>query len=276
MTDFDTAYDALVARWPAPVEQRDVPGRFGTTRVLVCGPADGQPLVLLHGGGATATVWVDNMGEWAKTHRVYALDLLGGAGRSVPGDTHIRTPGDLMTWLDETTSSLGLNGFDLCGHSYGGWIALRYALHAPGQLRRLVLLEPSRCFAGMRAGYLWHAMPILLRPDQDRVRRFLTWEIGDCEVDKQWLELAVLAVDRPTTKVVTGPRPRPTELRALQPPTLVLLAEHSRQHDIEAVAATARRLLPDVRTAVLPGLSHHSMPSGNPADLNRQVHDFLT
>ncbi|OLB65670.1 MAG: hypothetical protein AUI10_05680 [Actinobacteria bacterium 13_2_20CM_2_72_6] len=50
--DFLAAYDALLRRWPVPVEPVEVPSAYGTTRVNVCGPVDGEPLVLLHGGGA--------------------------------------------------------------------------------------------------------------------------------------------------------------------------------------------------------------------------------
>src|SRR4029079_17786907 len=39
------AYDALLARWPVPFEERYVPTRFGVTHVVVSGAPDAPPLV---------------------------------------------------------------------------------------------------------------------------------------------------------------------------------------------------------------------------------------
>ncbi len=82
--EFFAAYDAVLARWPVSVEPVDVPSACGTTRVNVGGPADGVPLVLLHGGGAISTAWFAIARGLARAHRVYAIDQLGDAGRSVP------------------------------------------------------------------------------------------------------------------------------------------------------------------------------------------------
>src|SRR5947209_7960122 len=98
--DFSTAYDAVLAKWPVPVEPVEVGSAYGTTHVNVCGPPDATPLVLLHSGGATSTVWFDNVGDLARDHRVYAVDQINDAGRSVPGGRPVRSRDDLMAWLD--------------------------------------------------------------------------------------------------------------------------------------------------------------------------------
>src|SRR5207253_1676045 len=82
-------------------------------------------------------------GDLARTHRVYAVDLINDAGRSVPDGRPVRSREDLMGWLDAVCTGLGLATTALCGHSYGGWIVLSYALHAPARISRLALLDPT-------------------------------------------------------------------------------------------------------------------------------------
>lgn len=79
----------------------------------------------------------------------------------------------------------------------------------------------------------------------------------------------------PPSKVVAARRPDDAELTGLATPTL-LLAERSRCHDIDKVGKNAGRLLPDLRTVVLPDDSHQSLPSTHPERLNAEVRDFLS
>jgi pimeloyl-ACP methyl ester carboxylesterase len=77
---------------------------------------------------------------------VFAVDAMRDAGRSVTNvqdGRGLRTSEELMSWLGEVIDDLGLESVSLCGHSYGGQIALAYALHAPHRVRRLVLLGPD-------------------------------------------------------------------------------------------------------------------------------------
>ncbi|MFI6946263.1 alpha/beta fold hydrolase [Streptomyces sp. NPDC050422] len=278
---FLAAYDEVItAKWPAGTAQTDIPTPYGTTHLNSYGPKDAPPLLLLPGGGSTSTVWYAQAVELGRSHRVHAVDLVGEPGRSVAGERGtraIRTVDDLNAWLDAVLNGLGAESTALCGHSYGGWIALQYALHAPHRVHKLVLVDPTGCFSGFRPGYLLHALPMLLRPSPARTRAFLAWETGGAALDPAWLRLREAAAGFPAARPVTGPRPSPEALRVLDVPALILLAEHSRAHDAARVAATARRLLPHAETIVLPSVSHHALPLHEPtaAELNRELAQFL-
>src|SRR5207247_3743127 len=132
---------------------------------------------------------------------------INDVGRSVPDGRPVRSRDDLMAWLDAVRSELGLETAALCGHSYGGWLALSYALHAPERVSHLALLDPTLCFAGMALTYRLHAVPLFARPSAGRLRAFLRWETGGVPLDPTWLELAGLAAEVPRQKTVIPKTP---------------------------------------------------------------------
>ncbi|WBP85622.1 alpha/beta fold hydrolase [Kitasatospora cathayae] len=280
LAPFLAAYDKLLARWPVPVEPLTVRTAHGTTRINACGPADGHPLVLLHGGGATSTMWYANVGAWAGAgHRVLAIDLIGDPGRSVHDGTPLGDVPGLLGWLDAVLDQLGVPAADFCGHSYGAWIALEYALHAPARVSRLALLDPTLCFAGYRPGYLLRVLPLFLpRRTPARARSYLDWDATDGpRTDPDWRELYALGyADFPASPVITGPRPTPTRLGTLTTPLLALYAEHSRAHDPHRTAVATHQAVPHATVTTVPGASHHNLPMTAAPEVNHQVLNFLT
>lgn len=272
---FDEAYRAVLAKWPVPVDPADIGTPFGTTHVNACGPTSAPPLVLLHGGGATSTVWFANVATLAATHRVYAVDQIDSAGRSSLSEK-VRSRDGLMAWLDALLDGLGADAVGFCGHSYGAWLGLNYALERPDRVTRLALLDPTLCFSGMSVVYRLRAIPLFLPGAQaTRLRAFLRWETGGAEIDPDWLELAMLASDVPSGPIVMPSLPSPQRLRGMKVPTLVLVAEKSRSHDPARTAANAKALLPNVSVETLPGATHHTIPIGSAADINPHLARFF-
>jgi len=102
----------------------------------------GEPLVVIHGGGDGARAWIKNVEALSENYTVYVPDL-PGFGRSQPMDGDYYIP-ELAKFVDEFSCNLGLESFYLMGHSLGGGIALSYALKFPNKLKKLVLVS-SMC-----------------------------------------------------------------------------------------------------------------------------------
>ncbi|MET9438031.1 alpha/beta hydrolase [Streptomyces sp. NPDC006551] len=273
---FLAAYDAVLAKWPSGTTHSDVVTPYGTTHVHHHGPEDAPPVLLLPGGGATSTGWYATAAALGGAHRVHAVDLVGDPGRSAPApDRRIRTVEDLTGWLHTLTDALGLDSTAVVGHSYGAWIALHHALRAPERGDRLVLLDPTNCFTGFSPRFLLRALPMMLRPSPARNRSFLRWETGGTPLDPDWCELDARTADFPSVRPVTGPRPSPEELGRLRAPTLLLLAERSRAHDVREVETRARAAVPGLETATLPGATHHTLPVAAPREMNDRIARFL-
>jgi len=103
---------------------------------------NGDPLVVIHGGGGGAEGWLPSMAELCEHHRIYIPDLPGfGDSQPMDGDYGIS---EFVQFVEDFTHSLGLRRFHLVGHSAGGGIALDYALKFPHKIIKLVLVS-SMC-----------------------------------------------------------------------------------------------------------------------------------
>jgi pimeloyl-ACP methyl ester carboxylesterase len=140
-----TAYEAMFALWKVPHDSIEVKTSCGSTHINASGPGDGYPLVLLHGAGLTSTVWFANIAALSAHHRVYAVDVIADAGKSV-ADRFLMKRADYAHWLRELFDGLNIEKGHLLGHSYGGWLTLNMALAYPERLRKIVLLAPAASF----------------------------------------------------------------------------------------------------------------------------------
>jgi pimeloyl-ACP methyl ester carboxylesterase len=98
---------------------------------------DGEPLLLLHGGLGSIDMFGPTLPILAENRQVIAVDL-HGHGRTPLGDRKISLPdiGDDMAVL---LDALGYDKVDVLGYSFGGGVALRFAVQHPGMVRRLAI-----------------------------------------------------------------------------------------------------------------------------------------
>jgi hypothetical protein len=128
--------DDFVAKYP--VRRRFVTVAGCRTHVYVAGPkeSDRPPLLLLHGGVVEAASWMEAVTALCADRLVIAPDLPAhGASGYLP-------PSQLLDWLEAFVDHSDLHNFDLCGHSMGGGLAIRYAAQHGDRVRRLSLCAP--------------------------------------------------------------------------------------------------------------------------------------
>ncbi len=270
---FRAAYDAVLKQWRVPYEELDIATRFGNTHVIISGPEDAPPLVLLHGHLATSTMWTANIPDFAKEHRVYAIDVMGQPSKSIPAEP-IRSAADYVAWLTMTLDSLQIVRTPLVGVSFGGWLAGTCAVASPERVEKLVLLSTGG-FLPLTRQFTIRGMLMVLVPTPFTVNSCMHW-LGI--VDEDFNRLIRLGLKHfrmpPETARVMLPLLSDSDLRGLRVPTLVLYGEHEVICDPTAALARARRLIPDVKGDLIPGCSH-DMCGTQSRLVDARILDFL-
>jgi pimeloyl-[acyl-carrier protein] methyl ester esterase len=99
----------------------------------------GPDLVLLHGWGMNAAVWDDAAPEFAQHFRLHCVDLPGHGGSNACAPCTLDA-------LAEVLAAALPRRVAVCGWSFGGQVALNWALRVPHQGERLVLIATTPRF----------------------------------------------------------------------------------------------------------------------------------
>ncbi len=100
----------------------------------------GPPVLLLHGWPTSSFLWRNVMPPIARSRRVVALDLPGFGASDKPLGIHYGFDfyGQV---IDAFLAALGIEQLALATHDLGGPIGLHWALHRPGGVTHLALLN---------------------------------------------------------------------------------------------------------------------------------------
>lgn len=237
-------YDRLLGNWGVPYGERDLSGPWGRTHVVTAGPEDAPPLLLLHGvGDNSAVMWRYNIAALAGRYRCYAVDTLGGPGKSVPGPGYGKGF-DQVAWLTAVLDGLGISECYAAGVSNGAVMAFSLAA-ATGRVTKLACIEGGFVLdsgAGMKT--MLKAFPEALWPTRKNVlklmKKFASPREGFFEECPEITEHMVRIMHAHNQMAMRWQSPRtydPAVAPALRERSLFLLGEYSaaRSQDYRAV-----------------------------------------
>jgi len=235
-----------------PVAERRLQLAGVSTAVLEGGA--GPPIVLLHGPGDFAGMWMRVIPELATTHRVIAPDL-PGHGTSVAGR---RLDADgIRAWLSGLIERTCSAPPVLVGHVLGGAIAARFAVNHSQRLSRLVLVDSLGLARFRPAPTFALAMIVfLMRPTERAYTRFMRQCSFDFdglreELGTHWEPFVAYRLERargPASKVA-GPLLREVGLPQIQPddlarivvPTVLIWGRHDRANRLRIAEIASHR-----------------------------------
>ena len=188
------------------------------------GPANGLPVVLVHGLGGRAENWRALAPYLAHAgYRVYMPDLLG-FGRSDQPKNFSYSVRDEAALVNDFLDTLQLNRVELGGWSMGGWIVQVLAFQHPERVRRLMLFDS----AGIYVRPTWdtqlftpvtidqlNALNALLVPRPTVIPGFVANDILRTSRETNWV------VSRAMTQMLSGRDVTDAMLPQLRMPVLI-------------------------------------------------------
>ena len=262
---------------------------IGEQRIYLERSGEGEPVVLVHGFGASSYSWRKVMPALAREYHVLAPDLNGFGLTDRPGDPEAYTREGQIRLLLGMLDTMGIDAAHFVAHSYGASLTMTLAARHPERVRSMVLVDAAEPdFPLKRRRWLANIKPLVwlyVRGGGLRAARIarlfrrayhddalVTEEVVDAYVSRMHVEGSVDAYRK-----MTRPRrsvPRDTIRYAdLNVPILVVWGEEDRL----VRASTGEYysgMLPDHRFVSIEGAGHSPMEE-KPAEFLEHVRRFL-
>jgi pimeloyl-ACP methyl ester carboxylesterase len=278
-------------------EVRQTVDRAGVGRLLDVGgqrvyseiAGQGEPVILLHGFGASSYSWRKVVPELARDYRVVALDLNGFGLSDRPADPSSYTREGQVSLVLRTLDTLGIDSAHFVGHSYGGALTMALVAEYPERVRSMVLVDSAAPeYPIKRRKWLLAAPPVTwtwvrgLALRKSFVRRafrhayhnddIVTDELVEAYRDRLRVQGTVKAYRK-----MTRPRREPPDVEVeygeLGVPALVVWGAEDKLVTAAKGRAHAERL-PDYRFVTIDGSGHSPMEE-KPAEFLAAVRPFL-
>ena len=250
----------------------------GPYRLRYLEAGSGEPLVLVHGLGSSATLeWGRLLAPLGRRFHVYAPDLPGFGESERPAAADYSIPMQVEA-VRAFMQAKGIGRARLAGVSMGGWIVARLAGDHPEMVERLVLVDA----AGMRPDGPAIPAEVLLPRDEAGVRRlvaavrhnapvppaFVARDILAHHLKEQWIIRRALESMRDGDDWLNG------TLGRADMPVLVVWGKQDALIPV-AYAAPLQAEFPHAELRLLDGCGHVPV-TDCPEAFDREVLAFLT
>ena len=160
--------------------------------VEVLGPEDGPVLIAHHGGGGIGSLGEPKatFGPLADRFRVVVFDARGcGLSEGIPPYSHEQWAAD----VDGLRQWIGAEKIVVAGGSYGGFIALEYAVRYPEHVSAIILRDTSADGSNLELAFENARNQDRVEIDWERFNRYWHGEVhDDADLKQLWSELIPL------------------------------------------------------------------------------------
>lgn len=276
------SYDRVMELWPVEYEEVWVKTDYGSTHIIISGPEGAEPLFLLPGLFADATMWYENVGDLANHYRVYCLDLITYGGKSEPSGKAVADVHDYADWFKQIVKHFGHEKVSVIGLSYGSWLSLALTREAPHSIATVIMLDPSETFVKMSGGIAWKGFwNFAFFPNRKKYQKFFDWMGGGFSDIKSdiWTEHMLDVIEYGSVGMFDIPQHRiysSEDLTMVTMPVLIVAGGKPIVYkDPHAFAAAAAKALPHAEIEIVPETGH-SLNVEKSRVVNTKIVDFLS
>jgi pimeloyl-ACP methyl ester carboxylesterase len=267
--------------WPVPCEFHFLNTAYGQIHVISCGSQSAFPLILLHAGHASSTMWFPNISELSKKYHVLAIDTIGEPGKSIPFRPYA-TRLDSSKWIECILDELQISKTHIIGLSRGGWFTLNLALNAPHRLGRIVLLSPAASFIPLNSFFLTIAQAVRRIPIKLVAKAALnSWVTKGFVINSLYARQFITGLNNwnwdVNAKGYSGMMPcifNKEELRRICNPVLMLIGDQDRLNPPEVIDK-AKKSIYHIESEIIPDAGHF-LSMEQPDFVNSRILNFLS
>ncbi|HLW33120.1 MAG TPA: alpha/beta hydrolase [Aequorivita sp.] len=273
--DYFEAYDKVMGHWGVDYEELYINTSKGVAHVIMSGPENGSPVVLLHGMSASSTMWYFNAKALASEHRLFAIDLIIEPGKSYK-TSDIKNIREISSWYQEVFEQLKLDSFHLIGTSRGGWLATDIALKNKNT-KSVILLSPVQTFVvtPVSKGLLKNMLNVFYPKEKRPLRTMETLSNDPSKISKDYIEQYRLALKNDSlNKFMFQMRPFSNKkLRSLEMPVLLLIGDNDLFNTPRSIRL-AEKYIPEGQGEIISD-SGHFLSVDQTEEVNQKMLDFL-
>ena len=243
-------YNQYWNRLELALEHQTVSTRFGDTHVVVCGPADGEPVLVFHGGNVVSPISFAWLAGLCREFRLYAPDTIGHPGLSA--ETRLSPKNnEYGLWADDLIDGLNLRQPVVQGTSYGGGILLNLAATAPEKIGKAILMVPAGLTSppmGPMMSKIVFPMLMYMTTHREKWLRKTVSAMGN-HPEEEIFKITGKVFDHVKMEAAMPRNVSSDELKAFTAPTLVLAAENDIYFPARLVLQRARAIIPNLAGA---------------------------
>lgn len=254
-------YEEQLKRLETAYKDLWVSTSFGKTHLIETGNAEGEPLLVFHGGNATTAYNLLACDFLMKDFHIYAVDSIGHPGKSA----EVRlSPNnyDYGKWAGEVIEALGYDSICCFGGSFGAGILAKTMCVAPGKVKRAVLYVPSGIKNASAINGMSMMFPMIMywitHQDKWLKKCMLPMAVTEKNITEDIYETAKLSINHSKVKTGMPSNVKEKDMRKCEAPTLVMAAEKDCLFPAKGVLSRAEGIIKNVKTYLLEGRGHMS------------------
>lgn len=258
--------------------------QINDTRLLYSIKGEGEPLVFLHGGLSDLSIWDYQVDTFACKYKVIRYDQRGYGKSDIPTAT--------FSYYDDLKSlieALELKRVSVIGSSFGGSVAIDFALKYPELIKSLILIGPAVNGYPYPSDYMKQAMDLYLTAKSEGPEAALEkcvannpfWGYFFPSPERKEAYAKVLQIVRDAKKFLTW---NPMLAAILEPvanmrlreihiPTLIVLSDKDSAFNLE-VGEYIHQNIENSKKVVIPDCGHLPYVE-KPEEFNRIALSFL-